>query len=376
MRIFDITISIFIFLSSTFYMTGKEFGFAQGRVFEIGIPLLLLIALSVKPSRNCANLFINIIALFAYISVIFAQSTDSRLVGITPLVHVFEGLVLFYLVANYVSDVRYVIYAIGASACLHFLFCTMQMMKIDPLCLDDKRELNTHIVGLFGYKHALGIWASMATMVFLGFRKWAFSAVTTVLTFLSMSWAAIGALGLGVISAVVCSEKGFMKYAISFVIILSMLLAFYLFVNKRDNYILTLPYKLGTRIELEQKFLPYLFAGPHFGQGLDSFKYIGPSIVNNKNSNYGTMTDAWNDYLERGIEMGRYAFSYLALFVFYYARRFFIYCKRGARPFLVAGSIVCFFNMLFHSCFNIFNLSVMIIVLFGLMERELQGEGI
>ena len=125
-------------------------------------------------------------------------------------------------------------------------------------------------------------------------------------------------------------------------------------------------YKIKTRLHLESKFLPVIFAKPLTGFGLSSFQSIGPQVINSKTDIYGTMVDAWNEWLERGTELGVWI---IGLFLAY---AICIFKKFGSRKdYGLQGSLAIIpFGMLFHTYFIHTSICVLVLTLLARWECE------
>jgi O-antigen ligase len=124
----------------------------------------------------------------------------------------------------------------------------------------------------------------------------------------------------------------------------------------------SLYHKAWLRIHLESKFLPIIFQKPLTGWGLGSFKFIGPSIWNIHTGTYGTMVDGWNDYLERGVELGLpIVLVMIGMFVDTFKR----FIKRNGNIGLFCGLLVVPIGCLFHNYVNHASLSVLMICLYA-----------
>src|SRR3990167_3843858 len=366
--IFEIILGCLIFFTATAYQAGHSFIETQELVYKIGIPLLFISSLYMKPKRWVINPILNILPALALITIFFVPSNVLP-TSILALVYIFLGILLFYLVANY-SDFRGILPAIYGVIILNAVMVLLQATGHDPICLNEARKHNTAMVGLFGFKYVFGAWMAIVTPLLL-FKKKILGIISGLLCICSLSWACIGLM----LSACVFTSYFLSRRLFAIVLVLAVvvgLVSYIFLLHKPDNPILTFKYKLNSRIELESKFLTTIMLKPYTGWGVGTFKLVGPSLVNNKTGNWGTMTDGWNDYFERGVEMGLWG---IALMVWLFVNAFKRFFRFKIDPTLAGSLAIVPFGIMFHNYFNHFSLSVLIICLFAWWEVKNLGEG-
>jgi hypothetical protein len=363
-KLFNILLGCLIFFSATAYQIGKSFAEVQGMVFLVGIPLLFIVSLYLKPKRWVVNPFVNLISAIGLIAMFFVPK-DGQAIVYQPLINVFMGTGLFYLITNYLDDFNVILKAISWVVGFTAIIVFLQVTGNDPICINDSGLHNYSMVGLFGFKYVFGAYMAICTPILL-LKKKLLGLVALALTICSLSWACIGLAILATIFGawfVSKSNKVFIAIII-FALILSVLV-FRLVLYTPDNYKLQLKYKITARIETESKFLPVLMMKPYYGWGLGTFKIIGPQIVNG--GKYGDMVDAWNDYLERSVEMGIGA---IILMIWLFVNAFKRFFRYKIEPAVFASLAIVPFGIAFHNYFNHFSLVVLIISLFAWWEAK------
>ena len=359
---FNALVSVFIFLTACAYIPGQGFGTTQLLVFKIGVPILWLTGLCLKPKRCVQNLWLNALVGYAFIQTLLLHGKPQA-IALEPLVYVFLGLILYYTIANHLKDIKPLLNGLCWAVAFQAIIVILQCTGLDPICLNDGGEHNTHLVGLFGAKYVFGAWMALATPILLFNRRKFFGVLSAILCICSMSWASIGFMfGSLVIGGYFAHNRR--TFLLSLLpITLSLILIYAFVLHRPDNYVLSFKYKAQTRIHLQSKFLPVLFAKPITGYGLGSFKYIGPQIVNPKTGRFGTMTDAWNDYLERSMEVG---LPFIALFGFLcydMIRRFKRFTVDKQMVGIMCSCLIIPFGMLFHDYMNHASINTLIICL-------------
>lgn len=386
-KVFEFCLGIFIFLVATAFIPAQTFAVVQGHVFKIGIVALFVMSLYLKPLRWISNVWINSIIALALV-VTLSLDMQAKMATIEGLVLVLLGAILLYTVIQHLENKKVVLYGISAVVIMNVFMAICQLMKIDPICLNDGGLPNTHIVGLFGFKYVFGAWMAIAAPYLLFNRKIVLGTAAAILTVLSLSWAAVLVMGIALIFGTFFINK---KLFVSVIIISSMLAATAMIVThvKYDSIVtyyrdsstnereadgghklrprahpMTLKYKAMSRMLLEAKFLPVLMSKPYTGYGIGSFKYVGPRIDTRP---YGTMLDAWNDYLERGIECGIGMIALLIMLFITTIRRFLKSDRRMALA-SMAALVTVPIGMLLHDYFNHYSLTAIMIILFAVYE--------
>jgi hypothetical protein len=367
-KIYDIALGVFVFLTAIAYHNGQTFAETQGIIFKVGIPILFILALYLKPKRWIINPLLNLVPTLALLSTLFVPKEVIG-VSIVSFVYVFLGICLFYLVANYLENANYILNALCGVVIITTIMCVLQITNHDPICFNDSKDPNFAMVGLFGFKYVFGAYMAIITPILLIKRRF-FGIISGILCICSLSWACIGLMISACLFMLYHRSKFHFKIAIIPILLLTALL-YWKVLYKPDNYILNLKYKINSRLELESKFLKMLCHKPITGYGIGTFPLLGPQIVNNHNGNWGNMIDAWNDYLERGIEMGWGAIV-LMLWLFIDSFKRFFRSKKDPNLIGLASSLAIIpFGIVFHDYFIHFSLTTMIIVIYAMYHIKI-----
>ena len=362
-KAFDITIATFIFLSATFYVMGKTFGYAQGLIFELGICLLFAISLFLKPLRFRINPWMNLIPVLAIVS-FMSNASNIRGVAVQPLVHIFMALIFFYIIINHVKDRSYIYNAICAVIAVNSLMVFLQFIGKDPLCLNDVGLLNKHLVGLFGYKYVLGHYMAMVIPLLLMTKRYPFAALAFILVIASKSWAAGLIAVVGISFCLWFINKKIFTVFLAFFIIAGTAGGLYL--EKGDNPILKVSSKVKVRLELQHQLLSAAIQNPYIGNGLGTFKHAASQVL--KKHTHGVILDAWNDYIEFSMDIG----LGVIFIVFMLYRRVWVRFRDEVKsPELIGimGALVTVpLGMALHTYANHFNLMVVLLCILSFFE--------
>lgn len=350
-KLFDLILGATIFLTATAYLPNTGMDTAQGVAFRVGIVALFIMSFGLKPLRFIVNKWLNaLIGLCFVLTLILPPKAQAIALG--PFINVFLGVGLFYLIANYAIQST-VLNAFCLVVIANAIMVIMQAMGIDPVIVRNDGG-RPDMTGLFEYRYSLGIYMGILTPFLLSSKRKAVGALSAILTLCSMCYAAIIIM---LVSCVIITYKTrFFKPCVSIAVICAVCASIYFVTRPVDNPT-SIVYKAVSRFEMQKRFLPLVFHRP-LGYGLGTFRQIGPMIANGTNGPWGDVTDAWSDVLERTIELG---IPFLILFGFLVVDVF----KRAG--FLLLGIPA---NMIFHSCFNHFNLCVLFIVLMALWETK------
>lgn len=352
-------VSAFIFFSCTAYISGQTFDDTQIMVFKIGIFLIWIMTLYLKPARSVRSLWLNSLLALVFLETLMLNGEPQK-IAIEPLINSFLAVVLFYSLVNYLKDIKPIIrgicWAVGAQAVIILL----QGTGLDPICLNDAGKHNTHFVGLFGYKFVFGAWMAIVTPILLFNKRYFFGALSFVMCILSMSVAPIGLMMSVLIAGSIMLDRKYAKFVIPAVIVAATL-AWVFILNKPCNQ--SLYHKAWLRVTLESKFLPIVFQKPLFGWGLGSFKFIGPQVWNINTGTYGTMIDAWNDWLQQSVECGLVFFVMLAGLCWDIVKTFMKSSKKHVAEFCSLSIIPV--GMLFHNYMGHSNLGVLMICIYA-----------
>jgi len=347
-KLFEFTLGLLIFLSATAYMPGKGFDTAQGIIFRIGIVALVILSLSLKPIRFITNKWLNSLLGLCF-ALTLLLPPPQQTVALNPFINVFLGVILFYLIVNY-SDKSTILNALCWVVIINGIMVILQVFKIDPIVIK-ANGMKPELTGLFEYRYAFGIYMGVLTPFLLSFKKRTFGIISGILTICSMSFAAIIIM---MISLVILMHKTKLFIPVIILSLVTMIIMSFTILLPNNNPE-SIIYKLQSRYEVYNKFLPVVMQKP-IGYGLGCFKFIGPLVVGGSDSKYGDVTDGWNGYLERTMELG-------FLFLVVFGLLCYDIYKRGG--ILLIGIPL---NMMFHSCFNHFNVSILFIILFSLWE--------
>lgn len=357
-------ISAFIFLTSTAYISGKSFGDTQLNVLKIGIPIIWLVSLCMKPKRSVQNIWLNALVGLCFITTLFLKGQPKN-IAIEPLICVFLVTILYYTLSNYLDDINPILnglcWAIGAHAVIVFL----QGVNLDPICIMENGKPSTHFVGLFGCKFVFGAWMAIVTPMLLFNKRYLWGGLSFIMCILSMSVAPIGLMLASLLTGVLIHSRKHALWAITGVIIVGVI-AWVGVLNKPHNQ--SLYQKATLRLTLETKFLPIIFQKPLTGYGLGSFKYIGPQIWNPSTGPYGTMVDAWNDYLQQAVETG---LGFIVLFLgmcLAVLKRFKRALKTPQLIGIFCSLMIIPFGILFHNYFGHASLGVLMISILSAFE--------
>ncbi len=362
-KVLEWGIGVLIFLSAVAYIPGRMIAETQLNVLKIGVPILFLLALMAGSVRNIKTYFIPAIGLLCFINTLLLKAP------IAPLVSVLLGVILFHIIVNYVEDFRPLYIGLGSVIVLNAIMVLLAAVNADPVCFNEAGGHNTSFVGLFGFKYVMGAWMAIVTPFLLFSKRWYLGVISAVLTILSFSYACITLMILAIIYGI-WRIKGW-KIAVGLLMVALLIgVGGYTYaLNKpeyKGNKILTIQYKIQTRWHLENELLKPLFARPLTGFGLASFQTIGPQIFNSKTDIYGTMTDAWNEWLERGVELGWWIIGIFIAYTVCIFRKFRVRKDYG----LQASLMIIPFGMLFHTYFIHTSICVLVLTLLARWESE------
>ena len=362
-KTFDWFLAIFVFLSATFYINGKTFYEGQDMMFKAGIAALFILSLYLIPKRRIINPYVNAFLGLSLI-VFFFGLPGSKAIMIEPLIKIFLGVILFYLIVNRCENRKLIYNAICAVIVINFAMAVLQFFNVDPLCLDDQRMQNKHIVGLFGYKQNLGAYMAMVIPLLLVKKRWVFAGMAILMPIMNKSWAAIGILCIAIIFLIFyLHRKRFVLF--SAITLLVITLVFGMFLRYYGDKV-DLGRKLNLRWISQTQFLKVVMSNPYFGTGIGSFKYLPEKIV--VIEPYGRYLDAGNDYLEMAINFGLGVLFIIAGLYFYIWKKFKSVKLNPEIVGIMAGLITISLGMLLHTYANHPNLIVISIVMLGLFE--------
>lgn len=366
-KAFDFCLGIFLFLVATAYVGGNPFGIIQGHVFKIGIIALFILSLYMKPLRWITNVWVNAMIALAVITTL-ALNSQGKMMAIEGMVNVMLGVILLYTIIQHLDNKKVILNAICAVIAVNTFMVFCQVMHMDPICLNDSGLPNSHMVGLFGFKYVFGAYMALVAPLLLFSNRKVFGCLAVILTVCSLSWAAVACLFGSLICALwFINKKAFVIFT---TICISIAIATCIITTNKYKdsgnkyHPLTFKGKALLRLKLESKFLPILMARPLQGNGLGSFKYIGPQIDTYP---FGSMLDAWNDYLERGIECGVGMIALMLALFWGVWKRFLQSSKKRLMGIMAALGTVPV-GIMFHDYFNHFSLTATMITILALYE--------
>ncbi len=370
-KVFNHLLAVFLFLSATFYVNGKTFFESQDLVFKAGIAILFILSMYLVPKRKIISPYINALIGLSLV-VFFFGVPGSKAITIEPLVKMFLGGILFYLVANYCDNRKLIYNAICAVVAINFAMVLLQFFNVDPICLNDLGRQNRHLVGLFGYKQNLGAYMAMVVPLLIVKKRWTFAGMAALMPIMNKSWAAIGVMCIAIMFLMFYAYNRKKFIIRSIIVLLAIGLVFGLFLNYHGEKI-DLKYKLKIRWISQTHFLKVVMSNPYFGTGLGTFKYLPREIVIIEP--YGQYLDAGNDYLEMAIGLGLGVLFIIAGLYFYIWEKFKSKALTPERVAIMAGLITIALGALLHTYANHPNLVVISIVLLGLFEVVYDKEG-
>lgn len=372
-KITDYLIGAFIFMSSVFYIPGQNFHDSQKVLFQIAAMLFFALFLSVKPERKIRNIWIS--SYLIYSIVIFIWVKQVQPIAITPLISIFLMVALYYTFANYIKKTDIVYKAIQGIIIVNVIFIVFQLLKIDPLLLNDVRQPNTNLVGLFGHPMNMGIFCSVVLPYVLSKSK-----IWAILTFLCMlasfSYISI-ALGIvGVLLYLYFEHRKVFKIAISIslvFLILSTVAALTIYSAPTRN---TIKNKFTHRYDVNYPLLKAALSNPYHGYGLGTFSRVSPQVISKKATYYiGVVDVPWCDYIGCMLTMG-VGVLFIFFGLFKQTLRRFIRAPRSKELTAIFCSLSTIpIGIMFHSYMNYINVGVICVALFALYDIKLEEVG-
>jgi len=293
----------------------------------------------------------------------FLFNKDSRAISIRPLVDSYLMFFMFYAIINNLQD-RNVIYgAIVGIIVVNMLMVYMQILRMDPLCLDDQARHNTHIVGLFGYPMNLGAWMACALPYVFHKNKWLFIPVFLMMV-MSDSWAAIGVGIIGLMFYIWFWNKKIFKGACYLIIAASILVSLYCVFTLSSVQKKEIINKVTLRVETQVPLIRPILSRPYFGYGLGTWQVVIPQVKEIDHDRIGLIDVTWCDPLGCALELG--LISVFLMFCFFRAEvRKFIQSRKDLELVSLFGSLITIsLGMLFHSYMNYINISVFCVLMY------------
>ena len=373
-RFFDYSIAVFVTGCSLFYLPGLPFADAQIDFFKVGVCALFVLSTFLAPRRHMVNPFLNLFLGLATV-VLVALPENVKTVMIAPYVHLFLAVVLFYLVANYLVDRTLIYKGMAAVVAVNCVMVALQILGVDPICLNDRGLQNGHWVGLFGYKMNLGAYAALALPIFASLGLGILAVGSVFLCIASKSWGAWVAMTAGILFYLQRAHARLFRKMLLGVVILGLVGAAAVAIHPN---VLN---KLIVRYELQKPMVGIAFRSPYVGYGMGSIHYIFEQERQERlkltGKDYGSSYELWNDYLESAVMLG---FGALILWVLLIRRTWRIFLLRKRSPELLgltASLLTIAVGMLFHSYMNFPNVGVISLVLlacFEITQREVASE--
>ena len=366
----DYVLGTFITLLSIFYISGQNFHDSQKMLFKVVTFSALIVSLYIKPVRDVRDKWINSFLALAFLSFLF--NPGSRLVGISSLIDITLVVLLFYLLINYISNTNIVYSSIIVVVALNAIMVIFQFFKIDPLCLNDVRQQNEHIVGLFG--HPMNLGAYMATVLpYLAYKNIWLAVIAGILMFASRSWAA-GLVGMvGLLFYYWFKNKKVFKVLITLVILISIVGTIFIFFYLPQVEREYLTRKVTLRVYTEWPLFKVSLGNPYFGYGPGTFKHIVTQVKEIDTADLGGLDVTWNDYLGCALELGFFSI----LIMFGIVRRTFREFLRSDSPEVLAifSSLVTIpLGALFHSYMCYMNIGIICIALYVIYQIKIKEE--
>jgi len=365
-------IGAFVFLSSTFYIPGQNFHNSQAILFKIAGMLFFALFLCLPPLRKIRNVWIG--AFLAYAIVIFMVVEKMRPVAIVSLVNIFLVVILYYTFSNYLDGDKAIYRAIQWIIAANVVFVAFQLLKIDPLTLNDQGKPNSHLVGLFGHPMNMGIFCSVVLpYVFSKNKIWA--GLTFILLVASKSYISV-ALGIvGLLVYLFFVHKKLFKISVVVVFIGTLLLSSYMYFCTNQANKQMIANKFIHRWDVGYPLLRTSLSNPWHGYGLGSFKFVSQKAMSPEAMDLiGWVDVPWCDYSGCTVEMG-----IAILFIFFgffedTLKRFKASIKTKESYALFASLCTVPIGMIFHSYMNYINVGVICVALFSLLEIKIKEE--
>ncbi len=390
-KVFDWLLAITLVLSSIFYIPGKTFSDAQDMVYMIGIFLLFIFSLYLVPLKRNINPWFNSILVLAVAVFVFGE-TQAKGIMIKPLVQLTLAILLFYMAANHCKNRNLIYNAISCVVIVSGIIALMQFLKVDPICLNDRRMQNEHITALFGYKHALGAYMALAAPLLIFSKRWIIGLVAVIVCVMANSWASIGIMVIGLLFGLFYYNRKFVLPIVAILLIACSAVGARFILKPQGGLdsryekvvnqmfkpglmksIAMQPYsyKVWVRFKFQSKLMKVAMSRPYIGTGIGTFIYLGDILIDDQ---FGALTEAWNDYLELFITMG--AGILFLLFGLYHSAwiRFKFGCMDKELIGLGGALITIPIGIALHTYMNYANLSFVCIVLLGLLYNKTGGE--
>lgn len=299
-KIYDYIIAAFVFLSAMFYLSGKNFHMAQNDLFHLLGPAIIACMFCLNPVRHIKNYWLNAFALFALACVLFSKSP--RELAIEPMVNIFIALGIFYAIANYLDERKYIYYAMFLVMVLNFIQVVFQYFGIDPLCITELATANrSHLVGFFGHPMNLGIYSALMLPIFAyRFKKWLWIPVICLLASKSFFAIPIGCVAL-LAYFIITKQKRWTAVSIACGVIAAAILV--TLSAGRLEWVWRA--KFAMRFDLYMEMLKAgLSSGSPFGYGLGTFRQVANQLQVVGHGTIGAILEPWNEYLGWLLEMG------------------------------------------------------------------------
>lgn len=371
-KIIDYLIGTFVFFSSVFYIPGQNFHDSQKVLFQIVAMLFFAMYLSFKPVRQVRNVWISSYLIYAIIIFISLKAVQG--ISIVSLINIFLMVALYYTFVNHLKNVDVIYKAIQGIIIVNIIFLVFQILKIDPLILDDMRRKNTHLVGLFGHPMNMGIFCSIVLpYVFSKSKFWAGLVFICLIASQSYISIILGIVGL-LVYLFFIHRKAF-KVVLIASLVVSVLSGCYIFAtqNKVENRFII--EKVTHRYKINMPLLKAALSNPYHGYGLGTFKHVtaqiySPEIVNK----IGWIDVPWNDPIGCMLEMGVCVlFIFFGLFKQTFVR-FSHMTKSKDNVAIFACLSTIPIGIMFHSYMNYINVGVICVALFSMFEIKLRED--
>ena len=185
-KIFEFILGLFLFLTAVAYVPGQNFEDTQGMMFMAGVSILYVISLFLKPIRFITNKWLNIILGVCLVET-FLLMGDAQKIATSSFIHLFMGVMLFYIIANYVENMKPIVNALCCVVMVNTVMVILQLTGNDPICLNDGGLKNTHAVGIFSLRYSFGCYMGIVAPFLLFSKRKVFGVLAVILTLLSIS---------------------------------------------------------------------------------------------------------------------------------------------------------------------------------------------
>jgi len=345
-------------------MPNCHFEDIQLAFFKIGVIILFIVSLFLKPVRNIINPYVNSFLVLATV-VFFFIPEEARLRMIVPYINLFLSVIFFYIIVNYLKDRKIIYKAFSVVIVVNMIFVILQLLGLDPLCITTQGFQNKEPMGLFGFKMNLGAYSSFIMPI----TSPIILVLCLVLAIISKGWAMWVALTIsGLVASYFMSKKVF-KVLVYLLIPIALFTGF-LFIKSP-----ALQEKVDLRVRVHTPFLKVVCARPWTGYGMGSTSYVAKELDKKINiiGNIGKLEEVWDDYLDMIIQLGFGALAIMILMIRNVWKEFLRHFDREFLSLTISLFIIAI-GMCFHSFMYYVNIglpSLAIYALWNIKNREM-----